>query len=82
MTETTRLCFTTQLIKKTPTVTVVRIHTMGTHKDIHVPHWVVEPRMWAVGDFMRSHRQLGGYLIHQTSSNTFDVLVDPQQGVA
>jgi hypothetical protein len=82
MSETTRLCFTTTLIKQTPTVTVVRVWTMGAGHDVVVPHWVAEPRMWAVGDFMRRHRQLGGYLIHQTSPQTFDVLIDPQAKVA
>ena len=82
MTQTTRLHFATAIVKRTPTVTVVHVETMGAHKDIHVPHWVVEPRMWAVGDFMRKHRQLGGYLIEQTSSSTFTVAVDPQRKVA
>jgi hypothetical protein len=82
MTHTTRLAFETDLLKKTPTVTVVRVKVAGIHRDTHVPHWVAEPHMWAVGDFMRSHRQIGGYLIHQTGPRTFDVLVEPQQGVA
>ena len=79
---TTRLHFTTSLIKRTPTVTVIRVHTMGATRDTVVPHWVVEPHMWAVGDFMRTHRQIGGYLIHQTGHHTFDVIVEPQAEVA
>jgi hypothetical protein len=82
VTHTTRLAFDTTLVKKTPTVTVVRVHVAGTHRDTVVPHWVVEPHMWAVGDFMRTHRHIGGYLIHQTGPTSFDVIVEPQQQVA
>ena len=82
MTTATRLHFVTELIKRTPTVTVVRVNTMGAQRDIHVPHWVVEPHMWAVGDFMRSHRQLGGYLIHQLAEDAFEVIVEPQRKAA
>lgn len=82
MTDTIRLSVDTQLVKQTPTVTVIRVDCMGAVKDVHVPHWVVEPHMWAVGDFMRSHRQLGGYLIHQIAFDMFDVILEPQRKVA